>query len=119
MQAMGYDTARYVEAALAVLGLQSMIREPVILSKLGFGSSTARSRTELVFTSLVQFIDDRPRARNQPSVFRTMTMTLRGGVQKLDTTGKRDLDEESRWLDARMAAEVTEILRRLLTQELA
>jgi hypothetical protein len=46
-------------------------------------------------------------------------MTLRSAVQKLDGTGQRDLDEEARWLDARMAAEVTEIMRRIVTQELA
>lgn len=119
VQAMGYDTARYIEAAISRLGLGDTIREPVILSKLGFGASDLRSRIELIFTCLVQFIDDRPLSQSQPSVLRTWAMTLRGASQKINSTGQRDLDEEARCLDARMAAEVTEIMRRLITQELS
>ena len=63
VQAMSYDTARYIEATISRLGLGDTIREPVILSKLGFGASDLRSRTELIFTCLVQFIDDRSVAR--------------------------------------------------------
>lgn len=119
VRAMGYDSARYIEAAIQQLGVQSTVRNPVILSKLGFGSSNLRDQTELTYMALVWLIDDRPNLQKKPSVLRTVAMTLRGTVQKRDASGVRDLDEEARWLDARMAAEVTEILRRILTQELA
>ncbi len=46
-------------------------------------------------------------------------MTLRAAVQKKNAQGERDLNAEACWLDARMAAEVTEILRRIMTEELA
>jgi hypothetical protein len=119
VRTMGYDSARYIDAAIKLLGIQDTIRNPVILSKLGFGPSTTRDQTELVYTALLWFIDDRPRTQKKPSVLRTLAMTLRGTVQKRGASGERDLDEEARWLDARMAAEVTEILRRIVTQELA
>jgi hypothetical protein len=119
VRAMGYDSARYVDAAIQLLGLESRISAPVIMSKLGFGPSDLRQRSELCYTALVQLIDDRPKANGQPAKLRTLAMTLRAAVQKLNSSGKRDLDEEARWLDARMAAEVTEILRRIVTEELA
>ncbi|MGA7933624.1 MAG: hypothetical protein WCA35_08760 [Kovacikia sp.] len=115
VRAMGYDTARYVDAAIAVLGIQSIIQDVVILSKLGFGASDLRHQTELVYTALVQFTDLRP----TPNVLRSVGMTFRSTVQKPMANGDRDLDEEARWIDARMAAEVTEVLRRIMTQELA
>jgi hypothetical protein len=118
VRAMGYDTARYFDVAIEKLGLQSVLREVVLLSKLGFGASNLRDRTELTYTGLLWFIDDRPRAQNQPSVLRTVALTLRSAVQKYNSAGERDLDEEARWLDARIAAEVTEILRRIVTEEL-
>lgn len=119
VQAMGHDTARYVDAAIATLGLQPFITSPVILSKLGFGASDSRARTELIYSAFVQFVDTMPRENNKPAVLRTLALTLRGAVQKNVAPDKRDLDEEARVLDARMAAEVTEILRRVVTQELA
>lgn len=119
VRAMGYDSARYIDVAMQLLGIQDVIRNPVIISKLGFGPSTARNQTELIYSALLWLIDDRPRTQNKPAVLRTLAMTLRGTVQKLGSSGQRDLDEEARWLDARMAAEVTEILRRIVTQELA
>jgi hypothetical protein len=118
IRSMGYDSARYVDAAIKVLSIADVVSDLVILSKLGFGPSDRRNRTELCYTALVQFVDRRPEAQGKPPRFRTVAMTLRAGVQKLDATGKRDLDEEARWLDARMAAEVTEIMRRLVTEEL-
>lgn len=119
VRAMGYDSARYIDAAMQVLGLENRVSAPVILSKLGFGPSQLRQRTELCYTALVQLIDDRPKAKGQPAKLRTIALTLRAAVQKLNRSGNRDLDEEARWLDARMAAEVTEILRRIVTEELA
>jgi hypothetical protein len=119
VQAMGHDTARYLDVAIEKLNLRPVIRDVVILSKLGFGSSNLRARTELIYTGLLWFIDDRPRYQNQPSVLRTVALTLRAALQKQTPTGDRDVHEEARGLDARMAAEVTEILRRIVTQELA
>jgi hypothetical protein len=37
IQAMGHDTARYVDVALETLGLVNVISEPVIISKVGWG----------------------------------------------------------------------------------
>lgn len=119
VRAMGYDSARYVDVAIQTLGLDTRISAPVVLSKLGFGPSQLRQRTELCYTAVVQLIDDRPKANGQPAKLRTIALTLRAAVQKLNSSGNRDLDEEARWLDARMAAEVTEILRRIVTEELA
>lgn len=119
VRSLGYDSARYLDVAIETLGLRDRIRNPVILSKLGFGPSDRRDRTEAVYTALVQFIDQRPEAQGKPAVLRSVGITLRAAMRKLDPAGKRDLDEEARWIDARMAAEVTEILRRIVTQELA
>lgn len=118
-QAMGYDTARYVDVALDLLELRNQISAPVILSKLGFGPTSLRQRTELVYSAFVQLVDERPRKQNKPALLRTFAFTLLGTAQKLTSAGDRDLDEEARYLDARMATEVTELLRRLLAQELA
>ncbi|NJR39980.1 MAG: S-layer homology domain-containing protein [Leptolyngbyaceae cyanobacterium CSU_1_4] len=113
VRAMGQDTARYLDGAIARLGLASVVRSTVILSKLGFGRSSIRDRTELVYTALLQFVDQRPRLENKPAVLRTVAMTLMGAKDL------NDANQEALELDARMAAEVTEILRRLMTQELA
>ncbi len=119
VRCLGYDSARYVDVALKTLGLTDSLSGVVVLSKLGFGDSDTRQRTELCYTALVQFTDDRPKANQQPAKLRTLALTLRAAVQKKDSKGERDLDAEARWLDARMAAEVTEILRRIVTEELA
>lgn len=118
VRSLGYDSARYLDGAIDLLGLNSAITTPVILSKLGFGASELRQRTELCYTAFVQFVDARSHTTGQPAPLKTLAMTLRAAVQKLDPAGKRDLDEEARWLDARMAAEVTEIVRRVVTEEL-
>ena len=113
VRAMGHDTARYLDVAIERLGLASVVRSTVIISKLGFGRSSIRDRTELVYTALLQFVDKRPRTENKPAILRTVAITL---------IGAKDLNnanQEAIELDARMAAEVTEILRRLMTQELA
>jgi len=116
-RSLGADSARYADVALEQLGLMSVIQSPVIFSKLGFGRSSERGRTELVYTAFVQF-SDTPRTSMQtspdsPSVLRTLCMTLVGAKDL------NDGDRESTELDARMAAEVTEIFRRVVTDELA
>lgn len=116
VQALGQDTARFVDVAIDLLGVRDRIQSPVILSKLGFGTSSVRQRTEMIYTAFVQFED--ARSADQPPVVRSFAFTLAGAMQKLDAAGNaRDLDEEARCLDARMAAEVTELLRRVLAEE--
>jgi hypothetical protein len=113
VRAMGMDSARYLDVAIERLGLNSVIESPVILSKLGFGRSSARDRTELGYLALVQFADTRSRRQGKPAVQYTVALLL------LAAKDLNDANEEARQLDARMAAEVTEILRRIVTQELA
>jgi S-layer homology domain len=112
IRAMGQDSARYLDVAIDRLGLAGVVRSTVVISKLGFGRSSVRDRTELVYTALLQFVDKRPRAVNQPAVLRTVAMTLIGAKDL------NDANQEALDLDARMAAEVTEILRQIMTQEL-
>ena len=100
----GKGTARYVDVALEKLGIQNSIKFPVILSKLGFGYSSSRRRTELTYTCFTQFEYQRK--------VRSIAMTLRGA------RALGDLDKEAIEIDARMAAEVTEILRLLVTDKL-
>ena len=107
-RAMGKDIARHLDFAIDKLALGSAIASPVVISKMGFGRSTIRNRTEMIYTGLIRFIDK----RNKPAKLRTMVLSLRA-VKGLD-----DEDEEARQLDARMGAEVTELLRRLVTEEL-
>lgn len=112
IRAMGTDPARYIDVAIETLGLATAIEAPVIISKLGFGRSETRSRTELAYVAFCQFIDKRPRAQGKPGILRTVSMALLG----VQAAG--DANEEARQIDARMAAEVTEIVRRVVTQEL-
>lgn len=113
VRAMGMDTARYIDVAIDRLGISRIMESPVILSKLGFGRSSSRNRTELGYVALFQFIDTRGRSQGKPGVLRTVSMALLGAK------ALGDANEEARQLDARMAAEVTEILRRVVTQEIA
>jgi hypothetical protein len=115
VRAMGTDSARYVDVALERLGLNEVIATPVIISKLGFGRSSIRNRTELVYSAFVRFIDRHLATESgdsQAGEIRMIGMTLLGA--KNLGNGDREATE----LDARMAAEVTEILRRLVTQAL-
>ncbi len=107
-RAMGKDTARYLDIAIDKLALGSVISSPVVISKMGYGRSTIRDRSELVYTALIRFIDK----RTKPAKLRTMALSLRA-AKALD-----DEDEEARQLDARMGTEITEILRRLVAEEL-
>ncbi|NET56451.1 MAG: S-layer homology domain-containing protein, partial [Symploca sp. SIO2E6] len=108
----GTDIARYVDAAIERLGLQRVIKSPVIISKAGWGRNGIQDRFEITYTALVQFIDRRPKASGKPSKLRTLVITLRGGKDK------NNVIQEERELDARMATEVTEIIRRVVTEEL-
>lgn len=113
IRAMGMDSARYMDVAIARLGLTEAISSPVIISKLGFGRSGIRHRTELVYSAFVQFWDHHScGSKTTAPQLRSLGMTLIG-AKKLGNG-----DREAIELDARMAAEVTEILRRVVTQEL-
>jgi len=108
--AMGHDKARYTEVALETLGLEKTIQASVILSKLGYGYSNSRNTFEITYTAFVQFIDKRFKSGTLQGKLRTLAMTLRGVTNPGD----------NKWaeLDARMAAGVTEIIRRVVTEEI-
>jgi hypothetical protein len=112
--AMGADPARLTDLAIKVLGLQNDIESVAIISKLGNGNTSTRERTEAVYVALVHFIDSRPKALGKPAKLFTFTMALRGGK----ALQPRDPNQEVVELDARMATEVTEIVRRVLALKL-
>ncbi|MEM9213038.1 MAG: hypothetical protein AAGD25_01550 [Cyanobacteria bacterium P01_F01_bin.150] len=111
VRAMGCDSARYIDEAIAQLGLASVIRSPVIISKLGYGRTSIRDRAELAYTALVQLVDKRPCSSGNPSVMHSMAFTM------LSAKDYGDFDKEAVELDARMATEVTELIRRLLQSD--
>ncbi|PZO42425.1 MAG: hypothetical protein DCF19_07505 [Pseudanabaena frigida] len=111
--AMGYDTARYADAAIAALGLQYFIGDPVVISKMGFGYSDQRKCSELTYTACIQFVDRLATSHDLPlPKLRSINMTLRAVLDL------KNPDREALELDSRMAATVTEILRRIVTEEL-
>ncbi|MGB3492239.1 MAG: S-layer homology domain-containing protein [Elainellaceae cyanobacterium] len=112
VRAFATDKARYLDAAIARLGLDSVIRSPVIISKLGDGRSSIRDRAEIVYVAFCQFVDKRPKAEGKPPKQRAIALGL---LSAIDFGG--DYDREATHLDARMAAEVTEILRRVVTDD--
>ncbi|MEG3896339.1 MULTISPECIES: hypothetical protein [unclassified Microcoleus] len=114
VRAMGHDTARYADEAIKTLGMDSAITSPVIISKLGYGVSSLRGTLETVYVALVRFVDERPYAAGKPAKLRTLALTLRG-EKVLD--GSSSGDRKAIELDARVCAEVTEILRRLFAEE--
>jgi hypothetical protein len=97
VRAMGTDPARYVDVALETLGVIDVISEPVIISKVGFGGSS------FTYVAFVKFVD----RRVQPAKLRTFAMALR------TPSGSNEVR------DTHLAAAVTEIVRRILTEELA
>jgi len=107
VRGMGNDACRYTDEAIKKLGLQNVINSPVIISKLGNGYSNSRNRSEIVYVAMIQFVDELPQAEGNPAKLRTLAITLRGA------------STNAVQLDARMAAEVTEILRRIVNDELA
>ncbi len=113
INAMGQDTARYVDAAIAALGLQYFIGDPVVISKMGFGYSDQRKQTELTYTACIQFVDRLAQSHDLPlPKLRSVNMTLRAVLDIKDPV------RESLEIDARMAATVADILRRIVTEEL-
>jgi len=116
IRAMGHDTARYADEAIKTLGMDKVISSPVIISKLGYGISSIRGTLETVYVALMWFVDERPKATGKPAKLRTLALTLLG-AKVLD--GSIGGDRLALELDARICAEVTEILRRLLAEEFA
>jgi len=102
LASMGWDSARYVDVALERLGVADQLQDVVVATKLGHGIRSATGLAETVYTGVVQFDD----LRTGSAVRRSMVFTLRG--EHVDPVE----------LDARIAAEVTEILRRVLADEL-
>lgn len=103
VRALGYDTARFVDVGLKKLRMLPHLRDVVILSKLGFGQSA------MTQCAAIQFVDRRNPLRPR---YRALTMTLR------IARGAGPTSDAAIEVDARMAAEVTEILRRLILGEL-
>ena len=114
IRAMGADTARYVEAAMETLGLTAWVRSPVVISKSGFGRSDRRDRTELTYCALVQFSLPRQSASDPTAAYQHYAL----GLTLIAAQNVGDANQEARYVDALMAAEVTELLRRVVTYEL-
>ncbi|AVH68503.1 hypothetical protein [Nostoc sp. 'Peltigera membranacea cyanobiont' N6] len=102
VRAMGNDTARYVDVAFETLGVVNVISEPVIISKVGWGNSS------MTYAAFVKFVD----RRITPSKLRTFALALR-----CPTPASSDDRDDDR--DTNLAAAVTEIVRRIITEELA
>ncbi len=114
--ALGQDTGRFIDAAFKILGLENMIQSPVILSKIGHGPSNLRNTIETTYMAFVQFIDPLPKSEGKPAKLRSLALTLRGAIPIPDL---ENFDRESIRLDARIATEVTEIIRRIVTEEIS
>jgi len=99
--ALGTDTARYVDTAISTLGLENVVDSLVVLSKLGYGISA------LVYTAFVQFID---RHESGTPKLRTFAMTLRAAKSSQS-------NDEAIRVDTAIATAVTEIIRRIVTQD--
>ena len=112
IRAMGLDTARYVDVALETLGLAGVVTSPVIISKSGFGRSDERDRTELTYCALTQF--SLPRQITGQSAPDPTAAYQRHSIcfSLIAAQNLGDADEEARYVDALMAASVTEIIRR-------
>ena len=102
-RALSTDTARYVDAAIASLGLEPRLAEPVILSKLGYGESA------LVYTAFVQGRLEGSAAGAAPQ-HPSLAFTLR--VPRHEVS-----DADALRVDTSMAVAVTQLLQRLLLQE--
>ena len=114
LRAMGKDSARYLDVAFEALGLKAQVRSPVILSKSGFGRSDQRDRTELTYCAFTQFSLPQPGATDPTASHQQYSLCL----TLIAAQDVGDANREARYVDALMAAEVTELLRRLVTNQL-
>jgi len=94
IKAMAKDCARYLDVALAKRS-SVHLSEPVILSKMGFGRSKIRNRSELVYSALLS------------SAELSFCFTFKAALNLENPA------EEARYLDARMATEVTKTIGEL------
>lgn len=108
VEGLGQDTARYLDVALERLGLREAVAEPVILSKMGYGdhASDYPKAPALTYVAFASFRD----RRSTPARQRSFALALR-----IPTSRGLDIALEH---DTRMAAEVTEIVRRIFAEEL-
>ncbi|MCS6960671.1 MAG: hypothetical protein RMK91_11565 [Pseudanabaenaceae cyanobacterium SKYGB_i_bin29] len=93
IQGMAKDTARYLDVALEHLSLS--LSQVVIISKMGFGRSEERNRSELVYAALLS------------SQELNICLTFKTALNSHDPA------QEARHLDARMATEVTKTVTAL------
>ncbi len=107
IRAMGNDSSRYIDVALQKLGMDAVISNVAVISKLGFGMNANTGMFELTYVALVQFIDSLLVAEGKSAFLRSFALALRG------------MNKDAIQLDARIAAEVTEIVRRIITQTIA
>lgn len=115
VRAMGADTARYVDVAIEKLGLSRWVKSPVVMSKSGFGRSDRRDRTELTYCALAQFSLPIQGASDPTAAYQHYSL----GFTLIAAQGVGNANQEARYVDALMAASVTELLRRVVTQTLA
>ncbi len=94
IKAMAKDCARYLDVALAKR-LSVHLSEPVILSKMGFGRSKIRNRSELVYTALLSCTE------------LSFCFTFKAALNLENPA------QEARYLDARMVTEVTKTIGEL------
>jgi hypothetical protein len=107
VEGLGHDTARYIDVALERLGLLDAVAEPVILSKLGYGAETNDPQIDaFTYVAFASFRD----IRTQPARQRCFALALRVPTAP-------DLASALRH-EARMATEITEIVRRVFAEEL-
>ncbi|MBD2206927.1 hypothetical protein H6G33_31750 [Calothrix sp. FACHB-1219] len=121
VKALGKDACRYTDIAIDTLGLKNYVSSPVIISKLGDGYSDSRKSTEIVYLAFMQFILDLPQSGKKPADLITLGLALRGAKPFQETNPaaiEQAKNRDAVELDARMVTEVTEILRRVVTQEL-
>ena len=84
-----------------------MVDSLVVISKLGFGVSTRRNVTELVYTAFAQFNDKRDPSRPQ---LRSFALTLRSSKSGAGSAVAIQVDTA-------IATAVTEIIRRIVTED--
>jgi hypothetical protein len=104
---MGWDTARYVDAALETLGLVNVISKPVIISKMGLINS---SMSYCVFVHL----EDQ---RFSPAKLRTFAFTLWTDLPSSLPNPWAINGWDRR--DNAIAVATVEIIRRIFAEELA
>lgn len=103
-RSLGKDSARFVDVALEELGIKDRIQDVVVLSKLGFGNSSARGRWESVYASFVSFTDTATSKTHQVGI------ALRGNKPGGDAAAVE--------LDARMAAQVAMVLQNVVNGQI-